>query len=680
MCLSQTLNGREKMSTATTTELSYHHLTPKDLPTENSPTSKFSQKTILNLLNTKCTTSLQHLKQAHSLILKTSHFKDHYTAGSLVKCYANPHFDSLDCSTQVFNHVKNPNVFVWNTMIKAFLDNNQPCNAISFYYKMVVSNSKANKYTYPPLLKACTQLQAVEEGVQVHGQLVKHGLRGDRHIKSTGIQMYVSFGRLLDARNLFDESGESDVVCWNAMIDGYMKCGDVEAAKRLFEHMTDKNIGTWNTMISGFARHGMIEEARESFNQMPEKDDISWSAIIDGCNKGGYFKEALEIFHEMQREKIRPRKFVLSSVLASCSNVAALDQGRWIHTYIERNSIPLDAVLGTSLIDMYAQCGSIHLAWEVFEKMKQKEVYTWNAMIGGLAVHGHAEDAIGLFCKMKRENLKPNDITFVGILNACAHSGLVDEGLKYLNSMKQIYGVEPKVEHYGCVVDILGRVGLLTEAEELINSMPMEPNAAVWGALLGACRKHGNVELGERVGKILLELEPQNSGRYALLSNIYAKAGRWEDVANVRKLMKERGVKTSTSRSTINLDGRVQEFKVGDGSHPQMQEIYLMLERVIERLKLEGYFPNTSQVLFDIDEEEKETALGYHSEKLAIAFGLLETKPGTTIHVVKNLRVCNDCHSATKLISKIYNREIIVRDRVRYHHFKNGTCSCQDFW
>lgn len=320
------------------------------------------------------------------------------------------------------------------------------------------------------------------------------------------------------------------------------------------------------------------------------------------------------------------------------------------------------------------------MAWDVFEKMEKKEVFTWNAMICGLGMHGRAEDAIELFFKMQKQKFRPNGITLLGVLSACAHSGMVDEGLRIFNSMEEVYGIEPGMEHYGCVVDLLGRAGLLGEAEEVMYSMPMEPSAAVWGALLGACRKHGDVELGERVGKILLELEPQNSGRYALLSNIYARAGRWDDVANVRKLMKERGVKTSTGISMIDFDGVVHEFKMGDGSHPQMKNIYLMLKNMIKRLKMEGYSPNTSQVLFDIEEEEKEAELQYHSEKLAIAFGLINTKPGTTIHVVKNLRMCEDCHSAFKLISQVYDREIIVRDRARYHHFKTGTCSCKDFW
>ncbi|KAF7127190.1 hypothetical protein RHSIM_Rhsim11G0096200 [Rhododendron simsii] len=583
-------------TTTITAEQPYHHLTPKNHPPPEAPI--YSQKTLLRLLNTKCTTSLQHLKQTHALILRTGHFQDHYVSGSLAYSYANPDLETLDFSVRVFDQVRNPNVFVWNSLVRGFLDNNQPLNALSFYStKMVGSRSKPNKYTYPLLLKACAVLGAVEEGVQVHAHVVKYGLSGGRHVRSAGVHMYVSFGRVLDAQNVLVGGPEPDVVCWNAMIDGFFKCGNVEEAKRVFDDMKEKNIGTWNTMVSGFASCGMIVEAAESFNRMPEKNDLSWSAMIDGYNRGGYYKESLAIFKEMQREKLKPSKFVLSSVLAACANLGALDQGRWIHRYIESESVPQGAILGTSLINMYAQCGLIDLAREFFDNMKQKEVFTWNAMIGGLAVNGCAEDAIQLFFQMQREKTKPDDITFAAILNACAHGGLVDKGLDFLHSMKRDYGVEPKVEHYGCVVDLLGRVGLLKESEEIINSMPIEPNAAVWGALLGACGKHGNVELGERVGKILLELEPRNSGRYALLSNIYAKAGRWKDVENLRKLMKERGVKTNTGKSLIDVDGTVHEFKMGDGSHPQMQaRIKLSIDIAKHFLFLNRLKLNTSAI------------------------------------------------------------------------------------
>lgn len=649
-----------------------------ELP-NHPPQLQHSHKTILNLLNTKCTNSLENLQQAHALVLRTGHFQDHYVAGSLLRCYANPQFGSLSVLSRVLEQVPEPNVFVWNSVIKGCLHLKHPFEAISMYYKMVVSGSSPNKFTYPQLFKACTAEHAIEEGLQIHSHAVKRGLDADAHVISAGIQMYASVGRLVEARNMLDSFGRSDVICCNAMIDGYMKLGHTRAAVELFEVLEEKNVGSWNAMISGFCSNEMVHEAESYFNRMPEKDEVSWSAMIDGCNKAGCFKEAMEFFNQMQREGNRPSKFVLSSALASCAYLGALEQGKWIHSYIKRNRVVLDAVLGAALVDMYAKCGRLDMAWEVFEKTREKQVFCWNAMIGGLAMHGRAEDAIELFLKM-HNNVMPNGITFVALLNACAHAGFVHRGLKYFVTMKRIYAVEPEVEHYGCVVNLLAKAGYFNEAESLINSMPMKPNSAVWGALLGACRVHGNVDLAEKVGEILLDLEGENSGRYTLLSNIYARAGKWGKAEEVRAMMKRRGVKTVTGRSTIELEGVVHEFKVGDSCHREAKDIHAMVEKMMQEVEREGHEADTSQVLFDMSEEEKETSLKYHSEKLAIAFGILNTRPGATIRVVKNLRVCGDCHSATKIISRLYDREIIVRDRARYHHFRNGQCSCKDFW
>ncbi|CAI0446556.1 unnamed protein product [Linum tenue] len=601
----------------------HHHFQLPPPQSQPSIVSIPTQKSILDLLNSKpATSSLQSLAQIHALALKTGHFHDHFVSGTLLKCYANPRFHNLDSAIQLFRNVPSPNVFVHNVLIKACLDNGEPLQAVWLYYELMMNDAKPNKFTYPTLLKACGDGGIVAEGKQVHCHVVKLGFAGDGHVK-------------------------------NAMIDGYFRCGDVGSAEEVFDEM-----------------------------EMPDRDEISWSVVIDGYIKSGFYKEALEVFNTMQSERIRPGKFVLTSVLAACAHLGALDHGRWVHAYVRRKkkSIVMDAVLGTALLDMYAKCGRLDMAWEVFESMKEKEVFSWNAMIKGLAMHGRADDAVELFFEMQRRKFRPNGITFIGVLNACAHSGAVEQALKLFDSMENVYNIEPEVEHYGCLVDCLGRSGRLEEAEELVNSMPIEPNPAVYGSLLGACRIHGNAELGERIGRLLLELEPNNSGRYALLSNIYAKAERWDDVAEVRKLMKERGVKTNPGSSMIELGGCVHEFKMGEGCHPKMKEIYSTLKVMIERLEMEGYVPNTSQVLFNIEEEEKETALQYHSEKLAIAFGFISTKPGETIRVVKNLRVCDDCHSAIKLISRVYGREIVLRDRVRYHHFRDGTCSCKDFW
>ncbi|QCE15619.1 structure-specific endonuclease subunit SLX1 [Vigna unguiculata] len=357
-------------------------------------------------------------------------------------------------------------------------------------------------------------------------------------------------------------------------------------------------------MISGYLRCGSIEDAEKLFYSMPEKDVVSWSAMISGYAQHECFSEALALFQEMQLHGVRPNETALVSAISACTHLAALDLGKWIHAYINKNKLQVNTILSTTLIDMYVKCGCVENALEVFYAMEEKGVSTWNAIILGLAMNGLVEQSLNMFADMKKSNTLPNEITFMGVLGACRHMGLVDEGRHYFSSMIHEHKIEPNIKHYGCMVDLFGRACFLKEAEELIESMPMAPDVATWGALLGACRKHHDHEMGER--------------------------------------------------------------------H--------MLDEVAAKLKIEGYVPTTSEVSLDIDDEEKETALFRHSEKLAVAFGLITIAPPTPIRVMKNLRICNDCHTVVKLISKAFDREIVVRDRHRFHHFRHGACSCMDFW
>lgn len=282
---------------------------------------------------------------------------------------------------------------------------------------------------------------------------------------------------------------------------------------------------------------------------------------------------------------------------------------------------------------------------------------------------------------MKQEGVKPDKVTFIGVLSACAHVGLVEEGRWHFRSMIEEHGISPKGEHFSCFVDLLGRAGHLEEAERVILNMPFNPGVSVWGALLGACRLHGNVEIGERAAENLLKLNPEDAGVYIVLSNIYAAAGRWEDVQKVRQIMDEREVIKKPGQSWIEVDGRVHSFaNADDKSHPQMQEIFAELKRLTEQIKEAGYVPDTSFVLHDVGEQLKEHLLCTHSERLAIAYGLMSSPPGMTLRIGKNLRVCGDCHNAAKFISKLAGREIVVRDAHCFHHFKDGSCSCEDHW
>ncbi|XP_062077981.1 pentatricopeptide repeat-containing protein At1g08070, chloroplastic [Humulus lupulus] len=531
---------------------------------------------------------------------------------------------------------------------------------------------------------------------------------------------YASRGRMAEARCLFDKIPIRDVVSWNAMISGYGHSGRFEEASAFFKEMLKANVrpnestivtvlsscaqsgslelGNWvrswvedhalgsnlrvvNALVDMYSKCGNLDKARDLFNGLKQKKVVSWNVMIGGYTQMSNYKEALSLFRLMLRSDQEPNDVTLLCVLPACAHLGALDLGKWIHAYMDKNSLTsTNNSLWTSLIDMYAKCGNIKAAKQVFDGMKIRSLASWNAMISGFAIHGHASIAFDLFSKMVGEGFNPDEITFVGVLSACNHAGLLDLGHQYFSSMVRDYNISPKLQHYGIMIDLLGRAKLFDEAESLIKNMEMKPDGAIWGSLLGACKVHKRVELGEFVARCLFELEPENPGAYVLLSNIYAAAGRWDDVAKIRTRLHDKGLKKVPGCTSIEVDNVVHEFLVGDKVHPLSKDIYKMLNEVDRLLDMSGFQPDTSEVLYDVDEDLKEGVLSHHSEKLAIAFGLISTNPGTTIRIVKNLRVCGNCHSATKLISKIFKREIIARDRNRFHHFKDGSCSCNDYW
>lgn len=525
--------------------------------------------------------------------------------------------------------------------------------------------------------------------------------------------MYAKWGEMSLARRVFDRVDDKDLVLWNSMVDGYARNGDVEVAfklfdempsrdeftftalvdglsksgkvevaREIFDQMPSKSLVSWNVMINGYMKSGEIDLAHELFHQMPVRNLVSWNSMIAGYQLNGCFFEALELFEALLKEGIMPSNVTILSALSAVSGLAVLDDGRWIHSFMVKHGFELDGVLGTSLIEMYSKCGSIESAVAVFKGIANKKLGHWTAIIAGLGMHGLADQALELFMEMRRVGMKPHAITFIGVLNACSHAGLVDEGNRIFQMMINEYKIEPTVEHYGCFVDILCRAGHLERAKDVIESMPMRPNKVIWMSLLGGARNHGNLEIGEYAAHKLIEEDPDAStGCYPVLSNMYAAAGKWDKVSHVREMMKKRGVTKDAGCSFIEHKGQLHRFIVGDRSHPQTQDIYAKLSEMREKLKLVGHVPDTSQVLLNIEcEEEKESELENHSERLAISFGLINVGSRTPICIMKNLRVCNDCHAVTKLLSAIYGREIIVRDNSRFHHFKNGSCSCNDFW
>ncbi|KAL6294665.1 hypothetical protein ACE6H2_002807 [Prunus campanulata] len=597
-----------------------------------------------------CTT-LKELKQIHSQLLVNGLLNDPHLSGQFVATIAIRNPSNLGYSNEVLDQCENPTLFTFNSMIRAYSKSSTPSKSFHFYSRILQSrdNFLPDNYTFNFLVRTCAQLLARETGPSVHAALTKRGFENDPHVQSGLIFMYAELGCLHSCHRVFGEIVEPDLVCQTAMVSACARCGDV-----------------------GFAR--------ELFDEMPQRDPIAWNAMIAGYAQCGKSREALNLFHLMQMEGVRVNEVSMVSVLSACSHLGALDQGRWAHAYIERNKLRMTVTLGTALIDMYAKCGNMNKAMEAFWGMKEKNVYTWSSALGGLAMNGFGEKCLELFSLMNKEGVHPNEVTFVSVLRGCTVVGLVEEGRQHFDSMKKLYGLEPQLEHYGCIVDLYGRAGRLDEALNFINSMPMKPHAGAWGALLNASRMYKNMEIGELASRKIVELEAKNHGAYVLLSNIYADSKLWDGVSNVRQTMKAKGVRKLPGCSVLEVDGEVHEFLVGDKSHPRYNEIEAMLGEISRRLKLAGYVANTNPVLFDIEEEEKEDALCKHSEKVAIAFGLISLKEGVPIRIVKNLRVCWDCHDVTKMISKLFNREIIVRDRNRFHHFQDGECSCKGYW
>ncbi|KAK1426518.1 hypothetical protein QVD17_15192 [Tagetes erecta] len=587
------------------------------------------------------------LKQIHAQIIKTN------THPSILHL---PHVASVCALTPCFPYARkiillsgNNETAIWNTCLKQFAESSSPDDAICLFNRLCEYGVCLDDFTISFVLKACTKLSDCLSGRVIHGFIEKLGFQSNLYLQNSLVHLYVVSGEVDNAHQLFDKMRDRDVVTWNIMIKHLVKRGNVDDAYRLFVTMPERNVRSWTSMIMGFVKNGKP-------------------------------KEAIELFSKMEGEKLCPNEVTVVAVLAACADLCALDLGKKIHDFSNRSGFKTNVRVCNTLLDMYIKCGCLEAACIVFDEMEQRTVVSWSAMIQGLAINGRGEEALRLFSKMIQSQIKPNEVTFVGILHACSHMGMVHEGREYFASMSRDYGIVPEIEHYGCMVDLLSRAGLLKEAREFIKNMHIKPNGVIWGTLLGGCRVHKNIELAEEAIKHLLELDPRNDGYYVVLSNIYAEAKRWEDAARVRKLMKQKGVKKTPGSSSISLDGVVHEFVAGDETHPQTEAIQERWDTLLEEMRLRGYVPNTSVVLLDIEESEKVRFLFRHSEKLAVMFGLINTANGAPIRVMKNLRVCEDCHAALKLISEIVDREIVVRDRNRFHCFKNGVCSCKEFW
>ncbi|XP_057978426.1 pentatricopeptide repeat-containing protein At1g14470 isoform X2 [Malania oleifera] len=578
---------------------------------------------------------------------------------------------------QLFNMMPERNVITWTAMVSGY------CNIcdLEIARKYFDEMPEKNVVSWNAMLSGYAQKGFAEESLSLFKEMISAGLQPDETTWVTVISCCSSRGDLCLAESLVKTLDQRQIHlnCFvkTALVDMYAKCGNLVTAQKIFDEMgMHKNSVTWNAMISAYMRIGDQISAREIFDRMPERNVVSWNTMIAGYAQNGQSAMAIELFKEMLTTgDSTPDEVTMLSAVSACGHLGALELGKWVVKRLSENQTKLSISGCNSLIFMYSKCGSIKEAQKIFQEMATRDVVSYNTLIAGLAAHGHGREAVKLLLKMKKEGIEPDRVTYIGILTACSHAGLLEEGQKVFESIKA-----PAIDHYACMVDLFGRVGQLDEAKRLVDKMPMEPHAGVYGSLLNASRIHKRVEVGEHAAEKLFELEPENSGNYVLLSNIYASAGRWEDVERIREVMRKRRVKKTIGCSWVEFGGKMHKFLVGDRSHEQSEDIYMLLTELKKKMRALGYTADKSCALRDVEEEEKEETVGTHSEKLAIGFALLVSEAGAVIRVMKNLRVCWDCHVAIKIISKLEGREIILRDNNRFHCFSDGMCSCKDYW
>ena len=600
----------------------------------------------LSLLENDRLVSTKHFNQTLSHAIASGLFLDPLISSKLLlsSLSLSHSHDDLQFPRALFFQIQTPNIFAWNFMFKAYSHSSSPQQSISLYnlmrrrFKLLPDH-----HSFPFLLKACARLSLFQKGQELHSLTFKLGLQHNVFVQNALVSMYSFCGNgaafLHTARQVFDEIPLSvhDVVSWNSMISGYLLGHCYWDALKVFAEMLNMSVTDTirprpdnvtllsaltacgrigfldlgreihglltrnafvldvvlgSSLVDMYAKCGQMEYARKVFDTIPHKNVVCWTCLIASYAHSHLFKESIELFREMQANGVTADAATIACVISSCGHSGALDQGRWVHTLCERTGIHFNLSVNNALIDMYSKCGDIQRALQIFHTLTlaERDVFSWTAMITGLAMNGLSDEALKLFSQMETSSVvKPNEVTYLGVLSACSHAGLVDKGFYYFNHMTQSYNLKPRIEHYGCMVDLLGRANLLAEAEKFIRAMPIEPDVVIWRSLLFACTSHGNIELAEFSAKRIEKLEPRRCGARVLLSNVYASASRWSDVNNMRKGMALRRIQKLPGCSFIEIDGVVHEFFVADDSHCQMDSIYEMIIKINRVIQVEGF-------------------------------------------------------------------------------------------
>lgn len=657
-------------------------------------------------------------EQLHSYAVKTQLDSNVSVVTGLVDMYAKCNcILGAECAFRTASRTKSH--LLWTAMVSGYSHNGYGHEAMECFRDLHMEGIESNQFTFPSILAACATVEALNFGRQVHGCIIKCGLDPNVFVQSALLDMYARCRDFNDARLVLATVEVENVTAWNSMIVACVREGFEDTAFLYFKKMhalnlkiddftypsilkcltlnfdlkvarsfhclaiktgyEDYNIVS-NALIGMYGKQGDMDSAFKMFNKMLNKDMVSWTSLVSGYSQNGLHEEAMQLLSNMRTAGVYLDEYLFSCILGACAELAVLQFGQQVHAIFVKSGCESSLSVDNSLISMYAKCGCMEEALTVFDSAEMRDLISWTSMIVGYAQNGEGTYSIKLYDEMLASGIEPDSVTFVGLLFACSHAGLVEKGQCYFESMEKDYGIKPGRCHYACIIDLLGRSGKMMEANKILNEMVVEPDASIWKALLAACRLHRNIEMAERAAKNLFELEPQNAVPYILLANIYSAAGKWQEAARTRRSMRSKAIIKEPGCSWVEMEGKVHKFTSTDKSHPCTAEIYAKVDEIVILIRKAGYVPDKNFALHDTDDMDKELGLAYHSEKLAVAFGLVVLPPQLPIRVFKNIRVCGDCHTAMKFISEVYHRRIILRDPNRFHHFQNGLCSCNDYW
>lgn len=672
--------------------------------------------------------SISEAQSVHAHIIKTGMLQDLYLMTFVVNVYGK--CGVMEYARKVFDELPRKNVVTWTSLMSGYVHNGQPEFAIWVFHEMLELGAYPTNYTLGIILNACSSSYGIQSGKQIHGYIVKYGIEHDTSIGNALCSLYSKCRSLDYAVKALRRNREKNVISWTTAISACGDNGDSAMGLNLFAEMLlegvepneftltsvlslccimravhvglqihslsiklgyKSNLPVSNSLMYLYLKCGGLSEAKKLFDGMEKVSVITWNAMIaghaqmmdfagDGLSSHHCGIEALNIFLRLNRSSMKPDLFTLSSVLTVCSSLVALEQGEQVHAQTIKTGFLSDVVVGTALVNMYNKCGSIERASKAFVEMSTRTMISWTSMITAFAQHGRSQQALQLFEDMRLAGVRPNKVTFVGVLSACSHAGLINEALAYFEMMKKEYKIKPAMDHFSCLIDMFMRLGKLDEAFDFIEKMNFEPNEFIWSLLIAGCRSHGNLKLGFYAAEQLLNINPKNSETYGLLLNMYISAGRWKDVSRVRKMMRDEKVGKLKDFSWISIREKVHSFRPDDRSCSPSGDVYKLLGDLLEKAKSIGYESQGSVELKEEGDEETSFAnIVHHSEKLAVAFGLLNAPNGAPIRVIKSISMCKDCHSFLKFVSVLTAREIIIRDSRRLHKFVNGQCSCGDF-